>query len=205
MEQTKGNFTTRIVRDKRPGDNKPVYEGRLTVPGTGEEYGFSLFLGTDKKGQKYFSGPITKQPVNGKLDDQLSALLESEPAPDDVSETQDRPFRIFLLPTQSKDRKEGRGEPPAFWGRANLGDVCPELQVSAWEQDSRYQINAHITKYLRGSTQLPMEKSAEAGPKPLDPDMRSMVLRDLLTAARAFVIANRRGLDMHHQLELPLT
>ena len=52
----KGNFTTRINKDKRPGDSKPVYEGRFTVPTTGEEYGFVLFLGEDKTGRKYFSG-----------------------------------------------------------------------------------------------------------------------------------------------------
>lgn len=49
-EQDKGNFSTRINKDKQPGDSKPVYEGRFTVPGTGEEYGFSLFLGVDKEG-----------------------------------------------------------------------------------------------------------------------------------------------------------
>ena len=159
-EQAKGNFTTRINRDKQPGDTKPVYEGRFTVPGTNDEYGFALFLGEDGQGRKYFSGPVTHQPVNGKLDDQLSALLGGEvakPAPD-AGEARDRPFRLFLLPNQPREKTEGKREPPAFWGRAMLAAGSQPVQISAWEQDSRYQINPHITKYLRGNTQYPLEK-----------------------------------------------
>jgi hypothetical protein len=158
--QVKGNFTTRINKDKQPGDSKPVYEGRFTVPGTDEEYGFALFLGQDKEGRKYFSGPVTRQPVNGKLDDQLSALLSTEKAPE-AGEGQDRPYRLFLLPTQPKERAEGKGELPAFWGRALLAVGSEPIQISVWEQDSRYQINPHITKYLRGNTQYPVEKGKE--------------------------------------------
>ncbi len=160
-EQAKGNFTTRINKDKQPGDSKPVYEGRLTVPGTSEEYGFALFLGTDREGRKYFSGPITHQPVNGKLDDQLSALLTAETAksgPDAGEGRQERPFRIFLLPTEPKEKQEGKGEPPAYWGRATFAAGSQPIQISVWEQDSRYQINPHITKYLRGNTQYPLDK-----------------------------------------------
>ena len=159
-EQARGNFTTRINKDKQPGDSKPVYEGRLTVPGTNEEYGFALFLGEDGQGRKYFSGPVTHQPVNGKLDDQLSALLGGDvarPAPD-AGEGRDRPFRLFLLPSQPKEKTEGKGEPPTFWGRAMLAAGSQPVQISAWEQDSRYQINPHITKYLRGNTQFPLAK-----------------------------------------------
>lgn len=158
-EQAKGNFTTRINKDKQPGDTKPVYEGRFTVPGTGEEYGFSLFLGEDRTGRKYFSGPVTHQPVNGKLDDQLSALLAGEGAKAEAAEGQDRPYRLFLLPTQPKDNPERKGEPPAFWGRAMLAPGSEPIQISVWEQDSRFQINPHITKYLRGNTQFPLDKN----------------------------------------------
>ena len=158
-EQAKGNFTTKINRDKQPGDSKPVYEGRFTVPGTGEEYGFALFLGEDKSGRKYFSGPITHQPVNGKLDDQLSALLSAEPAkaPEGADGSRGRLFRFLPATVSPKDEPERKGEPPAFWGRAMLAAGSELLQISVWEQDSRYQINPHITKYLRGNTQFPLK------------------------------------------------
>ena len=159
MDSAKGNCTTRINKDKRPGDNKPVYEGLLTVPGTTDQYGFALFLGEDKNGRKYFAGPITQKPVNGKLDDQLSALLSTTAlsAPD-AADGQDRPYRIFLLPSQPKDNPDRKGEPPAFWGRAMLETGTEPLQVSVWEKDSRYNINPHVTKYLQGNTQYALAR-----------------------------------------------
>lgn len=40
--------------------------------------------------------------------------------------------------------------------------------------------------------------------KPLDPDARGTILRNLLTAARAFIVANRKGVEFADQLELQL-
>ena len=149
-----------------------MYEGWFTVPGTLDEYGFAVFLGEDKSGRKYFSGPITRQPVNGKLDDQLSALLSTEAAKEpEAAEGQDRPYRLFLLPAQPKDNPDRNGEPPASEA-ATLAHGSEPMQISVWEQPSRYQINPHITKYLCGNTQYALAKEADRPAREDGPDGR---------------------------------
>jgi hypothetical protein len=76
-------------------------------------------------------------------------------------EGQDRPFRLFLLPTEPKEKAEGKGEPPNFWGRATLAAGSQPIQISVWEQDSRFQINPDTTKYLRGNTQYPLDRAKQ--------------------------------------------
>jgi hypothetical protein len=175
MEQVKGNFKTNINRDKRPGDRKPVYNGRFTKPGTDEEYAFALFLGRTKDGKRFLSGPISRQPVNGSFDAQMDALLAA-PA-DAVEPVEGRPseYRLFLLDNEFKDVnvREGTGERPPLWGRAQLDVGAPEIHLAVWEQESRYQINPHVSKYLTGSTQYPLEKTAVAAPSGARPKKKT--------------------------------
>lgn len=159
MAQAKGNFTTQINRDKRPGDSKPVYTGRFTKPGTDDEYAFALFLGRSAEGGRYFSGNVSRQPVNGTLDSQLDALLDGKAT--EPKEGEVREFRIVLFDNKStKPAKDGAGERPAMWGRVQLGRDEPEIHISAWERESRYQVNPHISKYLSGETQYPLQREA---------------------------------------------
>lgn len=125
---------------------------RFTVPGSKEEYGFALFLAEDETGASTF--PDQLRASNGKLGDQLGALLEGDGARTaDASEGQDRHYRLFLLPAQPKDNPERKGEPPTFCDRANLAPGSEPIQISVWKQESRFHINRHVTKYLRGNTQ----------------------------------------------------
>lgn len=162
MEQAKGNLKTNINRDKRPGDRKPVYTGRFTKPGSEDEYAFALFLGRTKDGKRYLSGPISRQPVNGSLDAQMDALLAAPSDAVEPAEGRSSEYRLFFLDNEFKDveGKDGVGERPTLWGRAQLGADEPEIVLSAWEKESRYQVNPHISKYLSGTTQYPLEKSA---------------------------------------------
>ncbi len=160
MDQTKGNFKTNINRDKRPGDRKPVYNGRFVKPGTEEEYAFALFLGRGKDGKRFLSGPISRQPVNGSFDAQMDALLAGPADAVEPVEGQPSEYRLFLLDNEFKDVdvKDGVGERPDLWGRAQLAAGEAEIHLSVWEKDSRYQVNPHVSKYLTGSTQYPLEK-----------------------------------------------
>ncbi|MFM9938694.1 MAG: hypothetical protein ACKVP7_04265 [Hyphomicrobiaceae bacterium] len=175
MDQAKGNFKTNINRDKRPGDRKPVYNGRFVKPGTDEEYAFALFLGRGKDGKRFLSGPISRQPVNGSFDAQMDALLAGPADLVEPVEGQPSEYRLFLLDNEFKDVavKDGVGERPNLWGRAQLGAGEAEIHLAVWEKESRYQVNPHITKYLTGSTQYPLEKAAPVAAPAAKPRKKS--------------------------------
>lgn len=173
--QPRGNFVAFLVRDKEPGDRKPVFEGNLTVPGTEAELTFSLW------GHEY-ADPKTGEVVtmfNGSTDavspadapiDQIAALLrnESAAAPVSISNITLRSRQLVLFPNRFKDEAPEK-ERPDYWGAYNPGNGQPVVRIGAWLRKDRYN-----RAMLGGGTSYPLPGKSEVEQQDATPSIADM-------------------------------
>ncbi len=173
----RGNFVAFLNRDKEPGDNKPIFDGRLARPGTEDAQRFALwpFEYTDKKtGEVHtgFNGQVSAIATTAAPMDQIAALLKQAPA-DAVVEMPGNlnlaPRQLVLFANPSKadapDKKR-----PDLYGYFNPGDGTPIISISAWMGKDRYE---HAM--LSGATQYPMPGKTVAEQQAAAPDLADLM------------------------------
>lgn len=117
--QSHGNFIAFLARDKEPGDKRPVFEGRLSLPNTEAELHFPLWgheYADPKTGEMMtmFNGSTDAVSTADAPKDQVAALLKNEGAlaPASISNVKLRSRQVVLSPPTAsrmrRRRKSGR-------------------------------------------------------------------------------------------------
>jgi hypothetical protein len=160
--QAHGNFIAFLARDKEPGDKRPVFEGRLSLPEADADLNFPLW------GHEY-ADPTTGEMMtmfNGSTDavsptdapkEQVAALLKNEEAqaPASISNVKLRSRQVVLFPNRFKEEAPEK-ERPDYWGAYNPGNGQPVVRISAWMRKDRYG-----RAMLTGATSYPLPGKSE--------------------------------------------
>lgn len=154
---THGNFIAFLARDKEPGDKRPVFEGRLSLPDAEGELHFPLWgheYADPKTGEMMtmFNGNTDAVSTDDTPKDQVAALLRNESgiAPASISKVQLRARQVVLFPNRFKDEAPEK-ERPDFCGAYNPGNGQPVVRISAWMRKDRYG-----RAMLTGATSYPL-------------------------------------------------
>jgi len=163
MEQTKnGNFIGYINQRKRPGDKNPMFKGRISQPGTEQQFPLSLWAHEypdPKTGEMktMFNGIAGRFSLSAEAAEQITSLMRH--APDEEAALGNLTLsarQVVLFPNRFKEEAPEKDRPD-YWGGFNPGDGSPIVRVSAWMSKDRYQ-NA----ILRGGTSYPIPGKSEA-------------------------------------------
>lgn len=163
--QARGNFIAFLLSEKEPGDKRPMFEGRLSLPNDPKvEYGFPLFAHeyTDPKTGEVmtmFNGGTDPVSLNAAPMDQIAALLKGADATTaltSVGSLQLRPRQLVLFPNRFKNEAPEK-ERPDYWGAYNHGNDQPVLRIGAWLRKDRYG-----RAMFGGSTSYPLPGKNEA-------------------------------------------
>lgn len=155
----RGNFRAFKNNSKEIGDDRPLFQGKLTLPGSKEERGFALWpYASEKDGSSILSGRAGAS-ANSQIasytqppKEQVQKLAVEIPSKTDGKPFKLEPDSLILFTNKTKDAdNQGR---PDYYGFYNPGDG--KLQrVAAWSQLDRYQ-----NPMLTGSLQ-PYERNKE--------------------------------------------
>lgn len=169
-----GNFVAFLVRDKEPGDRKPTFDGRLTIPGSDTETTIALW-------SHEYADPKTgevKIMFNGRSDaispsdtpiEQIAALTKAvDGASAEVGNLSLAARQLVLFPNRFKDDAPEK-QRPDYWGAYNPGHGQPVVRISAWLRKDRYK-NAMIS----GATSYPIPGKSETEQQ----DMTSAAIAD---------------------------
>lgn len=171
--QSKGNLRGFLNRQKMPGDNRPVFQGKLTLPGQAQERGFALWSYTsEKSGQSVLSGSagasaaeqIDKMTNPPREHDTDSAIAIEQKGGGEA--LQMKPNSIVMFTNKGKDASTQSR--PDYWGYYNPGGKEPLMRLAAWTDTDRSG-NAMITgSVVRQQPPRTMD-SAEAASAPEKP------------------------------------
>lgn len=161
-QQPRGNFVAFLNRDKQPGDNKPAFDGRLSLPGHDTQLPFPLWAHEYKDPK---TGEV-KIMFNGRIDavsptdaplDQVATLLKEDGANPEAtySNLQLKARQLVLFPNGFKAEAPEK-QRPDYWGAFNPGNNAPVVRLSVWLRKDRYQ-NALLT----GATSYPLPGKSE--------------------------------------------
>lgn len=182
--QARGNFIAFLLREKEPGDKRPMFEGRLSLPNDPKvEYGFPLFAHeyTDPKTGEVmtmFNGGTDPVSLNAAPMDQIAALLKGADATTalaSVGNLQLRPRQLVLFPNRFKDEAPEK-ERPDYWGAYNHGNDQPVLRIGAWLRKDRYG-----RAMFGGSTSYPLPGKNEAEQQDAAPTIGELEAQGMVT------------------------
>lgn len=156
-DPTRGNMIGFLNTSKVPGDARPVFQGKLTLPGVLAERGFALWATTsERSGATVLTGRAGENAVS-----QIDKL--TKPAPDhevdatialaqrDGAEALEiKPHSMVLFTNKSKDAQNQSR--PDYWGYYNPGGNEPLMRLAAWAKTDQ-RGNAMITGSLQKNEQ----------------------------------------------------
>ena len=183
MTETKpGNFIAFVNRDKAPGDNRPAFEGRLSLPGTDAERRLVLWAhelpeAPAGANRVMFMGQADALTADASPIDQIAAL--TRPPTDAATEATYanltlRPQQIVLFPNKFKDEDPSKPRPD-YWGAFNPGNGQDVVRLSVWAKKDR-----NGNPMLAGATSYPLPGKSEAS-------MQADAPTDLLASVEATV------------------
>lgn len=161
-QNTQGNLIAFLNRDKQPGDNKPAFDGRLSVPGGETELRFALWAheyADPKSGavKIMFNGKSGAVAPSASAMEQVSGLIKGDENQDvTVSNLKLAARQIVLFPNGFKADAPEKDRPD-YWGAYNPGDGSPVVRLSVWMKKDRQQ-NA----MLAGATSYPIPGKSES-------------------------------------------
>lgn len=174
MDQTtQGNFIAYLNRGKQPGDKKPTFDGRLTLPGADSETTFALWA-------HEYRDPKTgemKIMFNGRADAvsptdlpmaQVAALMSEDDGLANLSNLSLTARQLVLFPNRFKEEAPEK-ERPDYWGVYNPGHGQEIIRISAWMRKDRYK-NAMMS----GATSHPLPGKSEAEQQDLAPSITDL-------------------------------
>lgn len=138
----RGNLIGFINVRKDPGDNRPIFQGRLNLPGHPDERGFALWSYTSEKtGHTVLSGKALASAA------QQVENLSSPERPHDTDTTialaqrdgaeglEIKPHAMVLFTNRNKDAENPSR--PDYWGYFNPGGDGPLMRLAAWSKTDR--------------------------------------------------------------------
>lgn len=182
--QPHGNFIAFLVRDKEPGDKRPMFDGRLSLPDDAEvAFSFPLFAHeytNPKTGEvmTMFNGTTDPVSKNAAPMDQIAALLksaESSTALASVGNLQLRPRQLVLFPNRFKDEAPEKDR-PHYWGVYNHGNGQDVVRIGAWLRKDRYG-----RAMFGGSTSYPLPGKSEVEQQDLSPTLEQLEREGTIT------------------------
>lgn len=192
--QPHGNFIAFLVRDKEPGDKRPVFEGRLSLPDTEAELRFPLWgheYADPKTGEMMtmFNGSTDAISLADAPKDQVAALLKNEDAiaPVSISNVKLRSRQVVLFPNRFKDEAPEK-ERPDYWGAYNPGNGQPVVRISAWMRKDRYG-----RAMLTGATSYPLPGKSEVEQQDAAPTIAELEAKGVVSRGMPEKAKKRSG------------
>lgn len=176
-QQAHGNFIAFLNRRKQPGDNQPMYEGRIAIPGEGAEHRLALWAHEYKNPktgelQVMYNGQIDAVTPGALVKDQVAALMKAT-SPGEAEATLGNlklaPRQVVLFPNGFKADAPDKDRPD-LWGAFYPAPGAPIVRISAWEKMDR---NQHAM--LGGATSYPIPGRSEAEQQDAAPDLKALV------------------------------
>ena len=139
-EIQKGNFIAFLNGTKQVDDNRPAFQGRLSLPGNPSERSVALWVYTAKNGQVL---------LNGKAGESAATQIEKltkppreviEDASIKVAQNDNKglvidPHNVLLFTNKQKDAENP--ERPDYWGYYNPGGGERLMKVAVWAKTDR--------------------------------------------------------------------
>jgi len=160
--QPRGDFVAFLNRDKEPGDNRPIFAGRIAKPGSDETLPLTLWAheyADPKTGEvkTMYSGTIGTVSPDADPAAQIAALTRAgSPAEQTLGNLTLRPRQVVLFPNGFKADAPEK-ERPDLWGAANFGDGSPIVRNSVWLRKTR---TGEVM--MSGATSYPIPGTSEA-------------------------------------------
>jgi hypothetical protein len=152
MQQTqqdiRGNLIGFLNQAKTPDDQRPVFSGKISLPGNPAERGLALWAYTSKtSGETLLSGKAGESPTA-----QIDKLIKPATAPDvgkainpdtsiKVGQNGEKaliidPHSVVLFSNKQKDLENPAR--PDFYGYYNPGAGEPLMKLAVWAKTDRY-------------------------------------------------------------------
>lgn len=193
MDQpTTGNFIAYMNRNKEPGDSKPTFDGKLSVPGSDGEQTFALWA-------HEYKDPKTdevKIMFNGRADvvsptdapmAQVAALMSGDPEKATLGNLSLSARQLVLFPNRFKAEAPEK-ERPDYWGAYNPGNGQAVVRISAWMRKDRYK-NAMVS----GATSYPLPGKSEVEQQDMGPSLGDLVRDGVVTQGMPAGAKKRAG------------
>lgn len=173
-QHPRGDFVAFLNRDKQPGDNRPIFEGRVAKPGSDEKVPLTLWAHdyTDPKTgeiRTMYSGTVGAVSREADPAGQVAALTRSAEAGEQMLGTLTlKPRQVVLFPNGFKADAPDK-QRPGLWGAINFGDGSDIARASVWLRKTRTgeAMLSGATGYpIPGKSESDMQKD-EAGLKEL--------------------------------------
>ncbi len=138
----RGNLIGFLNTKKCPGDSRPIFQGKLSLPGKETERGYALWSFTSEK-----SGATV---LSGKALDDANTQVERLTSPERQHDTDTtialaqkdgaesleiKPGAMVLFTNKSKDADNQSR--PDWWGYYNPGGKEPLMRLAAWSKTDK--------------------------------------------------------------------
>lgn len=138
----RGNLIGFLNTKKSPGDSRPIFQGKITLPGQEAERGYALWSYTsEKSGATVFSGKALDE-ANTQIERLTSPEREYDTdttialAQKDGAEALEiKPGAMVMFTNKSKDAENPSR--PDYWGYYNPGGKEPLMRLAAWSKTDR--------------------------------------------------------------------
>jgi|EndMetStandDraft_9_1072997.scaffolds.fasta_scaffold05994_2 hypothetical protein len=126
--------------EKQLGDNKPAFEGKLSLPGNRQERRVALWAHTTKQGRTMLAGRVSRSAA-AQIEELARPVRDDDDALIEQAQTDSKQFAVdaheVLLFTNSRKGPESSSAPD-YWGYCNPGDGAPLMRLAVWAKtDSR--------------------------------------------------------------------
>lgn len=182
-EQPRGDFVAFLNRDKQPGDRKPVFQGRISKPGSDDKRPLVLWAheyADPKTGEMkiMYSGHAEAVAINIPAAEQVAALVAratNEGADAVLGNLTLAPHQVVLFPNGFKAEAPEKDRPD-YWGAFNPGDGSPIVRNSVWLKQDR-----NGRAYLSGATSYPIPGKSEVEQQAAQADLGRLVAEGAVT------------------------
>lgn len=176
LDPDRGNMIGFLNTRKLPGDNRPVFQGKLNLPGIETERGFALWAVTsEKSGATVLTGRAGEsamaqidnftRPESQHDADTTIALAQRDGA--DGLEIKAHAMVMFVNKSKDQDTQSR----PDYWGYYNPGKGEPLMRLAAWAKTDQNG-KAMLTGSLQKDEPRRDRESSVDGPSRRDSDSR---------------------------------
>lgn len=171
-QHERGNFRAFKNNTKEVGDDRPLFQGKLTLPGMKDERSFALWpYASEKDGATILSGRAGAS-ANSQIaaytqpdKEQVQKMAVELPSRNGAAPFKLEPDSLILFTNKTKDADNQ--ERPDFYGFYNPGDGKTQ-RIAAWSNLDRYG-NPMLTGSLQPYEQRMEREQDDAGPPPPAP------------------------------------
>lgn len=140
MDQTtRGNFVAYVNRSKQAGDQRPDFQGKISIPGQDREFACALWASRDKNGKTIFTGRTAVVAHSDDVEKQIETMVaarESGQSPQSEKNLTLSADQVVLFTNTFKDEEHPKR--PTYWGRWNPGKGEQLVAISVWPIKDRY-------------------------------------------------------------------